>query len=239
MKKILLTSEYILFLKRNTHLLMRRGFQIFTTTSGQEALKLHKEHQFDLIFTDFKLADMNGCILCTLIREQEESQPVPIIITCHNLPGSIERVEQCGASVMLLKPIEPIRLMETIGSFLDVQLGRSKRVILKVLVFSKARDLEFLCYSHDLSSTGILLETKQKLEAGSRIICRFTLPHVCQIETEGEIARSMIAPECDHLYGVKFISMPYSDRKAIDSYIASFPIAVSPAQTGLPADATA
>jgi CheY-like chemotaxis protein len=226
MKKILLASEYILFLKRNTALLMRRGFQLFTTSSGKEALELHREHHFDLIFTDFKLEDMNGCIFCSLIREREDSIDVPIIISCHNFPGSIERVEHSGANAMLLKPIEPIKLMETIGSFLDIQVGRSKRVVLKVKVFSKAgeRELEFICLSHDVSSTGILLETDQILEVGSQITCQFTLPNVCQIETEGKVARSMTALACDNLYGVKFIAMSLSNRRAIDSYIASFPM---------------
>jgi CheY-like chemotaxis protein len=204
---------------------MRRGFEIFTTTSGKEALKLHAEHHFDLIFIDFKLTDMNGCILCSLIREREDSRNVPIIITCHNFPGSIDRVEQSGANVMILKPVEPINLLEKIGSFLDVQLGRSRRVILDVLVISKASGLEneFMCHSHDISNTGILLETEQLLAAGSSITCRFTLPNVCQIETEGKIARCMTAQECDYLYGVNFVAMPLSCRNAIDSYIASLP----------------
>lgn len=221
MKKVLLASASKVFLRRNANLLMRRGFQLFTALSGSESLKLHEEFDFDLILADFKLDDMCGCTLCSLIRKKETSRHVPIILTCHNIEGSIERVEQSGADAMLLKPIDPMHLMDTLGSFLGLQLGRSKRVILKVTVFSKDQLMEFTCLSHDISNTGILLETDHQLALKSRIICRFTLPDTCHIEAEGQVIRCMSGAECENIYGVKFIALPLSSRKAIDGYVAS------------------
>jgi len=221
MKKVLLTSMSKVFLRRNANLLMRRGFQLFTALSGSESLKLHEELGFDLILADFKLEDMCGCTLCSLIRKKETSQHVPIILTCHNIEGSIERVQQSGADAMLLKPIDPMHLMETLGNFLGLQLGRSKRVVLKVTVFSKDQLMEFTCFSHDISNTGILLETDQQLALKSRIICRFTLPDNCHIEAEGQVIRCLSGVERENIYGVKFISLPHSIRRAIDNYVAS------------------
>lgn len=221
MKKVLLVSAYLPFLTRNTALLMGRGLEIYTTKSGEEALKLHAEKHFDLIFADFKLEDMGGGTLCSLIRKGKDVPQVPVIITCHKIPGSIEKISQCGASSIIVKPLEPISLIETIAGFLDFQLVRSKRVVLKVFVFSKAYEEEFLCFSHDLSNTGILIETDHDLSLGSRITCHFNLPDICQIEVEGEVARFMSGAECDNLYGIKFVALPLSSRKNIDSYIAS------------------
>ena len=224
MKKILLVSGYISFLTRNSNLLRNRAFQVFTAYSGGEALKQHKEHHFDLILVDFKLEEMGGCTLCSLIRKGEDSPQVPIIITCHNFPGSIERVAECGASRMLLKPINPINLMETISGFLDFPLIRSRRVVVKVNVLSKAKEEEFFCFSHDLSNTGILIETDYQLAIGSRIICKFTLENICDIEVEGEVTRMMTGLECENIYGVKFISLPLSCHKNIDKYIAKIEV---------------
>jgi CheY-like chemotaxis protein len=221
MKKILLVSGYISFLTRNSNLLRSRGVLIFSANSGGEALKLHKEYSFDLILVDFKLEEMGGCTLCALIRKGINSPLVPIVITCHNLPGSIERVVECGASSMLLKPIEPINLMETVSAYLDVPLIRSKRVALKVNVLSTAYELEFICFSHDLSNTGILIETDYQLAIGSRITCKFNLKNICEIETEGEVTRVMTGLECENFYGVKFISLPLSSRKNIDNFIST------------------
>lgn len=221
MKKVLLASASKVFLKRNTNLMMRRGFRLFSVTTGAEALKLNKEYQFDLILADLKLEDMGGSTLCSLVRKDENSRNVPVILFCHNIPGSIERIEQSSASAMLIKPIDPIKLLETVGSYLDLQLGRSKRVVLHVKVVSKKLGLEFFCFSHDISNTGILLETEFQLALGSRIVCQFNLPGSCQIEIEGEITRCMSALECENLYGVKFIDLPLSARRAIDDYINS------------------
>ena len=223
MKQVLLVSAYMLFLKRITNLLMGRGFRLFTAASGTDAFKLHKEHNVDLILLDFKLEEMSGCTFCRLIRKGKDSPRVPIIMTCHNIPGSIESAEQSGADVVLIKPVEPLKLMETIGSFLDLEIGRNKRVVLKVKVVSKIYGLEFSCLSHDISNTGILLETDYELALGSHIVCQFSLPNVCQIETEGVITRFMIAADCKNLYGVKFVALPLSARKNIDNFIASMP----------------
>jgi CheY-like chemotaxis protein len=223
MKKVLLVSAYMLFLKRITTLLTGRGFRLFTAASGTDAFKLHKEHNVDLILLDFKLEEMSGCTFCRLIRKGKDSPLVPIIMTCHNIPGSIESAEQSGADVVLIKPVEPLKLMETIGRFLDLEIGRNKRVVLKVKVVSKIYGLEFSCLSHDISNTGILLETDYELALGSHIVCQFSLPNVCQIETEGVITRFMIAADCKNLYGVKFVALPLSARKNIDSFIASMP----------------
>jgi len=221
MKKILLTSTYMLFLRKNSNLLSKRGFEVFTTSNGGEAFKLHQEHKFDLIFSDFRLEDMGGCTLCSLIRKKDNSHHVPIVIACHNFPGSIESVEQCGASAMLIKPVETIKLIETLGGFLDLEVGRSKRVVLNVEVIAKNGAKEFSCFSHDISNTGILIETEQLLDIGSRLICKFDLPGFCQIETEGEITRRIISLEGGYLFGIKFVALPLSSRKAIDSYIES------------------
>lgn len=221
MKKVLLVSRYMPFLTRNSSLLKNRGFQIITSTSGGEALKLHKEHHFDLLIVDFKLEEMGGCTLCSLLRKGDIFPQVPVIITCHNLPGSLERVAECGASRMLLKPIEPFSLMEAVSGFLDLSLFRSKRVVLKVSVLSKAYEQEFFCFSRDLSNTGILIESDFQLAIGSRITCKFTLKGYCDIEAVGEVARMMTGSECENLYGVKFIALPLSCRKNIDNYIAA------------------
>jgi c-di-GMP-binding flagellar brake protein YcgR len=86
-------------------------------------------------------------------------------------------------------------------------------------VLSKKSALEFFCFSHDISTTGILLETEHQLDLGSRIHCQFNLPDSCLIETEGEVVRMLNSAEDLHLYGVKFIGLAPSYRRAIETYV--------------------
>jgi len=221
MKKVLLVSAYVLFLERNTTLLMRRGLQLFNTTSGEEALRLHKEHGFDIIISDFKLEDMEGFKLCSLIRKSKNSEQVAIILTCQDIKGQLESVEQCGASAVILKPIDPVKLLKKVGSLLDMQLVRSHRVELRVKVLCKDQELEFFCLSHDISNTGILIQTEYQLELESRIICQFTIPPSYPVEAEGTVIRSTREMDGSHLYGVRFIDIQMSSQRAILNYVSS------------------
>ena len=223
MKKILLASSSRVFLKRNYNLLMQTGCELFSVTTGHEALKLTEEHLLDLILADIRLDDMGGDKFCSLVRREEKSRDVPIILICHNISGSIERIEQTSANAMLIKPIDPFQLIKTINRFTGLQIGRPKRVEIKVIVISEKLDLEFVCFSHDISNAGILIETEYPLELGARIICKFALPSTYRMEIEGEVVRCMHLPEYNPLYGVKFMHMESSDRKLIDNYIASIP----------------
>jgi len=228
MKKILLVSASEVFLKRNTNLLMRRGLQLFSTTSGEETLYLHKELSFDLIISDFNLEDMGGFELCALIRNRENSRQVVIILTCQNIKGHLELVELCGASAIILKPIDPIQLLKVVGDFLNMQIVRSHRVELRVKVICKDQNLEFICLSHDVSDTGILIQTEHELELESRIICQFTIPPSCPVEAEGKVVRSAREMDGSHLYGVRFIDIQMSSQRAILNYVNSI---IGPAES--------
>jgi CheY-like chemotaxis protein len=223
MKKVLLASANREFLCSNAGLLKDRGFQLITSTTAAEALDLHKEQQFDLIIADSELEEMSGSALCSLIRKGEDSPQVKVILICNEIVGSMQKIEDCGANAMLLRPVDQLHLLETIGRYTGLPLGRSKRVVVKVIVISKKRNLEFVCFSHNISITGILIETEQELELGSRIICQFALPGTHMIETEGDVARSLKAAECGPLYGIRFANLSLLNRRKIDNFIASSP----------------
>ena len=221
MKKILVVSLSRTFLKRKTNLLRQRGLQLFIATSGAEALAMHEEHHFDLIFADLQLEDMGGYTLCSLVRRQEKARNTPIILICLQIAGSIERAKESGASAILLRPIESVQLIETIGGFLDMQMVRNRRVMLNAKVLIRTAEQELFCLSHDISTTGILVKSGCLLEIGKRLICRFTLPGSCRIETEAEVARSVDSSGNETFYGMKFIDLPLPDCRAIDTYVYS------------------
>lgn len=221
MKKILIVSAYDVFLRKNKELLMFQEIQLYTATRGSEALKLTKEHDFDLILADSKLADMDGIAFCSLVHDEEHPRNIPVIFVSQNIKGCIDRARKSSATVLLIKPVDPIILLKHVGGLIDLELCRSIRAKLNVKVLSKKQNLDFHCYSKDISSTGILLKTDLALMIGSSIFCQFTLPHSKRIEVEGKVVRYMIGAECKNLYGVKFIDLPPNSQRVIDNYINS------------------
>jgi len=220
MKKVLLTSESCGFLERNTAFLLRRGFRLFTAMSGAVALNLHKEHHFDLILADHKLEDMSGYILCSQVNSCDHSQLTPVIIICQNSSENVRRATESRASAVLLKPIDPNKLLATITNFIDLQIVKSRRIALKVPVSCRKLEAEFCCLSHDISNTGILIETDQ-LATGTRIKCEFTLPDSSYVDVEGEVVRIATSLEGKQLCGIKFIQTPLSSLRTIMSYVIS------------------
>lgn len=221
MKKVLLTSASKTFLSRNAALLANKGFQFFTSCSGAEALRLHEEHLFDLILADLDQGDMDGCHLCSEVHQGNDAHRVPIVIICHDMETQIQKVKQSAASAILLRPINPTHLLITIGSFIDMQLARSKRVEFKATVLCKRLATEFRCNAHDISISGILLESEQRLELDSRFTCHFAMAGIGQVQAEATIVRCFVAPDGRKLYGVKFTDIDVSDRNVIKRYVVS------------------
>ena len=219
MKKILLASQYRTLLQKYADLLANCGFRIFTAVSGSEALRLHREHRFDLIVSDYELAGMTMGTFCSLLRQEGAAGEVPIIITCHNIASRIERARQIGACAIVLKPVEPIRLLEAIGNQTGLNLIRGKRVELDVVVTVSRNNQELVCSSRDISTTGILIKSSRPLQVGESVTCRFTLPGGSQVDADGEVVRFITDLDYDNLYGIRFESMSAANRQAISSFI--------------------
>ena len=199
---------------------MNKGFQFFTAATGSETIRLHQEYLFDLILSELELEDMDGCTLCSEVRKAEPSRPVSVVLICSDTAECLKRVEQSDATAMLVRPIKPTQLLVTIGSIIDMQLARSKRVEFGAEVLIKKQAIEVQCFSRDISATGILLEAGQHLSLGDLVSCRFRIDS-CHIQTEGEVTRRFISPKGKKLYGVKFIDIPSPKRSAIEKYVAS------------------
>jgi len=220
MKKVLLASESEGFLERNTELLLQRGFQILTVTSGEAALKLHQENPFDLVIADYKLNDMLGYALCSQLNSDKYLRQIPTVSIARNTSENADIATKSGDVTILLKPIDPKKLLEIITSAIELQVVRSKRVALNVHVICKNPEMDISCLSHNISNTGILIETDQ-LAVGTRIKCEFTLPDSSYIDVEGEVVRIATSPEGKQLCGIKFIQTPLPSIKTIISYVGS------------------
>jgi len=220
MKKVLLASESKGFLERNTALLIQRGFQLLTVTSGEAALKIHEDNSLDLIVTDHKLNDMMGYALCSQLNSAKQLQQTPTVLLTINSAEDVRNASESGAGIVLLKPIDPNKLLEIITCTIGLQTVRSKRVVLNVNVICKKPALEFSGLSHNISNTGLLIETDQ-LELNNQVRCEFTLPDSRNVDVEGEVVRITTTPEGEQLCGIKFIQTPLSSIKTIINYVGS------------------
>ncbi len=77
------------------------GYRIITANSAKQALELIKEHQFNLVITDFMMPDMNGAGLIAAIRCNGYDLPVILLTGFADKLGFKEA--NTGASLVIQK----------------------------------------------------------------------------------------------------------------------------------------
>ena len=123
---------------RNTlkEILEMESHEVETAENGRIALDKAKQQQYDLIFSDIKMPEMDGMELLTALREAEIDCPV-VMISGH---GTIETAVECikkGAFDFIIKPIDLNRLLITTKNALDKKTLQLSTKVLTKKVSSK------------------------------------------------------------------------------------------------------
>jgi twitching motility two-component system response regulator PilG len=95
--------------------LERQGYRVVTASGGVEAMGRLKEIVPDLILLDITMPHMDGYQLCRLIKGDELTRKVPVIMLSGK-DGFFDKVRgrMVGASEYITKPFEPALLLQTV-----------------------------------------------------------------------------------------------------------------------------
>ncbi|WP_304167022.1 ATP-binding protein [Phenylobacterium aquaticum] len=99
--------------------------------NGQEGLDAYSPHRFDAVLMDLQMPVMDGLTATRMIRERERQEgvaPIPIIVVSANaMTHHVAESLACGASAHLAKPIQPLRLIQTLAALLDPDRAEAER----------------------------------------------------------------------------------------------------------------
>jgi CheY-like chemotaxis protein len=218
MKKVLLVDSIKVLIEKERTILNRADIKIFTATSSDDALAIHKKEKVDLIVADLDMPGFSGDKLCAAIRNDEDLKHVSFILICRGSESDLHRVARCKANVHLTKPIRPLQFLESVSRLLDIPERKNYRVLLKATVNGKFGNEPFFCSSQDISVTGLLIETDKTLEKGDVMSCSFFLPGAAKIVTDAEVMR--VVKSDDMLrYGVRYVSLQPASKAALKAFI--------------------
>jgi two-component system cell cycle response regulator DivK len=99
-----------------------RGYSVLATGEGVEALELAKRHSPELIIGDFPLPGDGGLQPLTEVQlrgEMPETRPHILTVTAR-LFGLDKPIQREAADAVLLKPVEPMRILEEVESRLGL-----------------------------------------------------------------------------------------------------------------------
>ena len=125
-KRILVVEDHPLNIEVATRLLEKRGFVVHQASNGQEALEMFirsQENYYQVILMDIRMPVLDGLEATAKIRSMDrvDAQTVPIIaMTANAFDLDKELSKQAGMNAHLAKPIEPVRLFETLRDFLKL-----------------------------------------------------------------------------------------------------------------------
>ncbi|MEP0917018.1 PAS domain S-box protein [Leptolyngbya sp. DQ-M1] len=116
-------------------MLERQGYQVLTVASGQEAVEQARAHQPNAILLNLMMPGMNGWETLTVLKQQSETQAIPVVILSGLLPDAREAPYD-GVSDWVVKPPDPRVLRQA----LDRALVNQNQP-LKVLIIEDDLDL--------------------------------------------------------------------------------------------------
>jgi len=211
-------------LEREKTMLNRKDFKVFTATSGEEAIEIHRTEKMDAIIVDQHMPGISGLEVCRTIRNDGSMKEVSLIVALLSVDeAAVNRCIDAGANACLKKPLIKDELLETLAKYLDVPRRQSIRIIVRIKIDAKIGSDFFIANTIDVSATGLLFECDRSFTIGDTVEASFFLPGSegfqriaarCEImrvvpgDTEGQIS-----------YGVRFTEFEEGDEKAIADFV--------------------
>jgi DNA-binding NtrC family response regulator len=112
--RVLLVDDEKEFTDALSERLRMRGLEVFTASSGKQALDLAGQHRFDAVILDLQMPGMDGIETLKYLLAADADQQV-IVLTGHgSISKSVEALK-AGAAEFFEKPIDIQMLTEKIG----------------------------------------------------------------------------------------------------------------------------
>jgi len=221
MKKILLSNDLKRLLTEKSSYLDRFEVKVFSASTNDELLKIHKKEQVDLIVTQLEMPGMRTEDFFDAIRTSKELREVATIIICKDTLAHRDRCRQCKANALFTLPLDIALLHIKMHKFINVAPRKQYRAPLAVAIQGSFKNRPHPFWTENISSSGMLIKAEEPLSQGDGIFFSFFLPDGTHISGYGEIARSAQTDSRldSFLYGVKFTSIASTDRSAIESVI--------------------
>lgn len=91
------------------------GYEAVAVTTGEEALRVLEERDFDVLLLDIKLPGISGWdVLDHVLTRPERRRPGVVVFSAHVGPAEVKLAQQLGAECYLTKPYEPDQLLEAV-----------------------------------------------------------------------------------------------------------------------------
>ncbi|WP_026904413.1 response regulator transcription factor [Pedobacter glucosidilyticus] len=135
---ILIVEDEFDVLKVIKKALEQENYTVSVAMDGNMALKMCREHHFDLVLLDIMLPEKNGIEVCKKLRSEEYPVPILMLSALDSTENVVTGLD-VGADDYLAKPFKLVELLARIKAL----LRRKKAVLPQENAVIKIADLEF------------------------------------------------------------------------------------------------
>ncbi|MBQ8821741.1 MAG: response regulator [Lachnospiraceae bacterium] len=123
--RILIVDDNEMNRKVFCNLLKQTQIRIYEAGSGEESIGLAGQQEFDIIFLDYMMPNMDGVETLQIMKEKKLCEATPVImLTANAVVGAREQYLNAGFDDYLAKPIAPEKLDKMILQYLPRELVR-------------------------------------------------------------------------------------------------------------------
>ncbi|MFQ5848529.1 MAG: PleD family two-component system response regulator [Candidatus Methylomirabilales bacterium] len=119
---VLLVDDHPFFLRYLSHFFNRKEYEVATAANGQEAVEHARRLRPKLILLDLEMPDINGVETCKMLRADETTREIPIIILTAAESLELNHIAfEAGAQATVLKSMSRERLMNIVEVVLQTK----------------------------------------------------------------------------------------------------------------------
>ncbi|MGC2062032.1 MAG: PilZ domain-containing protein [Thermodesulfovibrionales bacterium] len=216
MKRVIIAEDIYAVLRREKNFLGRSDISITAADSNSRAFALHREKQADLIVARLDDKELPGEKFCNLIRKDSKLCNVSIIIVCSGDNADLKRCVKCSANVFIPSPVNTAILLQEAYQLLSIAPRKSFRIEVKVKCEGTSKGRPFSGHTENISTTGLLLNSRAVLLEGDIIVCSFSPPGSRQLTATAEVVRVIAKKQGkENTYGVYFTDISSEAVSAI------------------------
>ena len=120
MPKILIVEDNEKNRRMMRDILTYHGYEIIEAENGEEAIKMAKEFNPELILMDMQMPVMDGFAATSILKNDPETRRIKIIaVTSFAMVGDKEKILQAGADDYISKPLNTRELPERVRKLLE------------------------------------------------------------------------------------------------------------------------
>ncbi|GAB4412003.1 MAG: sigma-54 dependent transcriptional regulator [Thermodesulfovibrionales bacterium] len=127
--RILIVDDEKIALRNLEHVMKKEGYDVITTTSGQNALRLLQEQEFDVVLTDLKMEKVDGMEILDHCKKLYPDTEVIMITAYATIPSAVETMKK-GAYDYIAKPFKLDEVRRIVKEAIEkVKLKKENRLL--------------------------------------------------------------------------------------------------------------